>query len=367
MIPIFDPWISADDAEAVFDCVKSGWVSSVGPRIEEFERLIEASVEAPFAISMSNGTSALHAALMALDLPSGSEVLVPAHSFIAPVNACLLAGLTPVLVDISEENLGIDLNLMEEKISKRTRAVIIVHQFGCGVDMQGVSRLAGEHDLKVIEDTAEAIGAIQRGRYLGTFGDIGTFSFFGNKVFTTGEGGACVTSDPLLAERLRLIRSHGMKPDGAYKHERLAHNFRLTNMQASLGCSQFARFDKILEKRSQILGCYKQFLSRDWHDGFRLLEGSRELGFVNWMITILLDPSIDRKKLMLGFRESGIETRILVPPIYHALHLKHLGGAAEFGVSEKISATGLHLPSGYSLADLDIKNITSTLIRLISE
>ncbi len=264
MIPVFAPWLSENVRRYVLDCVDSGWISSLGAvRGTLRARLRRASARPGHAVATSNGTTALHLCLATLGIGPADEVLVPDLTFVSTANVVRYTGATPVLVDSEPRTWGMDPVDARRKITPRTRAIIPVHLYGHPVDMDPLLALAAEHRLDIVEDAAEAHGARYKGRRVGALGRIGAFSFYGNKIITTGEGGMVVTNDPRLAERAAFLRDHAMDPRRRYYHPEIGFNYRMTNIQAAIGCAQLEQVDAILARRKVIADAYETGLAGD--------------------------------------------------------------------------------------------------------
>lgn len=260
--PISQPSITEVELKYVASAVKSGWISSIGEYIGEFERRFAEFCNCRHAIAVSNGTVAISLALRAMHIGRGDEVIVPDLSFIATANSVLESGAKPIFADIETDTLCLDPDDLIRRITPRTKAVIPVHLYGHPANMPRISEIGRQFGLKVIEDAAEAHGASIQGQRVGGFGDVATFSFYGNKIITTGEGGMVTTNDEELAERCRLLRDHAMSTQKRYWHTEPGFNFRLTNMQAAVGCGQLERSAELLSKRSQILNWYFNYLGK---------------------------------------------------------------------------------------------------------
>ena len=250
-IPLAFPDLGGNEIEYISDAVHSSWVSSTGPYITSFENNFSSYCDVNFGISTSNGTTALHLSLISLGIGPGDEVIVPDLTFAATINAVLHAGATPVIVDVDPDTLLIDPEKIKAAISPNTRAVICVHLFGSPCDMNSICSLCKDGKIFLIEDCAQAHGATYNNKKVGSFGDIGCFSFFGNKIITTGEGGMCVTNSEELRDKMRILRDHGMDPDRRYIHNVVGYNYRMTNIQAALGVAQLENIDKSLIFRSK--------------------------------------------------------------------------------------------------------------------
>lgn len=250
-IPVANPSLDGNERAYVLDCLESGWISSQGGYLRKFEAALAEFLGVEHALAVSNGTVALHLALVTLGIGPGDEVIVPDLTFAASASAVIHAGATPVLVDVESTSWTLDLDKAASAIGPRTRAIMPVHLYGQPADMDGVKALADRHGLLVIEDAAEALGSTWKGRRVGTFGDASTFSFFANKIVTTGEGGMAVFADPAKAERARRLRDHGMNPEKRYWHDEIGFNYRMTNMQAAIGVAQMERIESFIKASSR--------------------------------------------------------------------------------------------------------------------
>jgi len=245
-IPLINPVFDGNELEYVTDCINSGWISSQGKYVVRFEEQFGHYVDNPNTLAVSNGTVALHLALVALGIGPGDEVLVPNLTFAASVNAVLYVGATPVLVDVDPLTMAIDVNLASSAITDRTKAIMPVHLYGHPAELAEVMALAEKHKLYVVEDCAEALGSRYLGKHVGNFGDVATFSFFGNKTITTGEGGMLVFRNSKIRDRAKILRDHGMSPERRYWHDEVGYNYRLTNLQAAVGVAQMERVERFV-------------------------------------------------------------------------------------------------------------------------
>jgi len=248
-IPIAQPSLNGNELKYVTDALLSTWISSTGKYIDQFENDFSKYIDMRYGVSTSNGTTALHLALMALDIGEGDEVIIPDLTFAATINAVLHANATPVVVDVSEESWCIDPIEIQKAITPKTKAIIPVHLYGQPCEMDAIMSIAKKYNLKVVEDCAEAHGATYRDKKVGSFGDISCFSFFANKIITTGEGGMCLTNSKEIDVKLRQLRDHGMSKEKKYWHDMVGYNYRMTNIQAAIGCAQLERIDEILSWR----------------------------------------------------------------------------------------------------------------------
>ena len=260
-IPVAEPEIGEKEKEYVRDCLDSTWISSLGKYISQFEGGFARFSGAKYGVAVCNGTVALHLALKALGIGPGDEVIVPDLTFVATPNAVAYTGAAPVLVDSDDKTWNIDPKKLEKKITRRTKAIIPVHLYGHPCDMDEVMGIANKHKLFVIEDAAEAHGAEYKGKKVGSFGNVACFSFYGNKIITTGEGGMCVTNDERLAERMAFLKDHAMDYSNKYYHPETGFNYRMTNVQAAIGLGQLERIDEIIRKKIANARLYNELLS----------------------------------------------------------------------------------------------------------
>ncbi len=353
--PVAEPDVGEKEWQYVSECILSGWISSTGSFVPRFEKAFADFCGVEHAISTSSGTTALHLALLACGIGPGDEVIVPTLSFIATANAVVYTGATPVFADSDPVTWNIDPAGIEPLVTRRTRAIIAVHLYGHPADMDALLDIASRHDLLVIEDAAEAHGALCRGRRVGSMGDLAIFSFFGNKIVTTGEGGMVVTDNARFAEQVRLLRDHGMDPDRRYWHTTLGFNYRLTNMQAAVGLAQMEKIDTILLRKRQNARAYAEVLREV--PGIRLPPEEEWAENVYWLYSILVDEQVfgmSRDMLMERLREQGIETR----PFFHPIHRQPVYGLpGRLEVAEHLAAHGLSLPSSSRLSTGEINDI----------
>jgi perosamine synthetase len=358
MIPVFAPWLSENVRRYVLDCVDTGWISSLGEYVGRFERDFATFCEARHAVATSNGTTALHLCLATLGIGPGDEVLVPDLTFVSTANVVRFTGATPVLVDSDPQTWGMDPAHARRKLTARTRAVIPVHLYGHPVDMDPLLAMAAEHRLEVVEDAAEAHGARYKGRRVGALGRIGAFSFYGNKIITTGEGGAIVTNDPALAQRAAFLRDHAMDPRRRYYHPEIGFNYRMTNIQAAIGCAQLEQADAILARRKTIAAAYRTGLAGI--PGLTPPPAEPWAETVYWMYSVLIEPAFgaSRADVIAGLRARGVDSRPFFVPL-HELPMYRLD--APFPVSTSLGAQGINLPSGTGLPLEDIATVCDAL------
>lgn len=364
MIPIFEPHFIGNEKEYLNDCIDTNWISSQGSYISKFEKAIADYHGVKFAVATSNCTTALHLSLKSIGVGPKDEVICPDLSFISPANMIALSGANLILVDVNYETLTIDVDLIKEKITKHTKAIIVVHQFGHAAHMDELISIANKYNLKIIEDNAESIGAKYKGKLLGTFGDISTYSFFGNKIITTGEGGAILTNDKEIAIKCRELRDHGMSHKKKYYHIDIGYNYRMTNMQAAIGLAQMENLDKILNLRKIQMDYYYEKLINV--DGIQLRKFADWCDPVHWMMTITLDNKYNRQEFLDNMRKNNIDCRQMINPIHRALHFKKKFSDSDFPNSIKLSKQSVHLPSGLALTKKDINKISSITKSLLN-
>jgi len=348
-IPVAEPYIGDEELKNVIEAVKSGWISSKGKFIEEFEREFAKYCGVKYSVATANGTVALHLALKALGIGKGDEVIVPTLTFVATANAVTYCGAKPVFVDSHPKYWCINPEKIEEKITPRTKAIIPVHLYGHPCDMDRIMEIARNYNLYVIEDAAEAHGAEYKGRKVGSFGDISCFSFYGNKIITTGEGGMCLTNNDELAERMRNLRDHAMSKNRRYWHETIGFNYRMTNLQAAIGVAQLKKLDEFIEKKRQIAKWYAEELKELEEKELVKLHPEMEWAkCVYWMYSILIKDKakISRNEAMKRLEKIGIETR----PFFVPMHLLPMYNSGErLPIAEDLAKKGINLPSSVAL------------------
>jgi perosamine synthetase len=357
MIPVYRPWITDKERRYVEEAVASTWISSKGAFIDRFERDFAAYVGARHGITAANGTVALHLAFVALGIGPGDEVIVPTLTYVASVNAIAYTGATPVFVDSDAEHWGLDPNAVERAVTPRTKAIEVVHLYGYPADMDPLIEIADRHGLALVEDAAEAHGAEYKGRRVGSIGTIAAFSFFGNKIVTTGEGGMVLTDNPALAERARHLRGQGVSPTRTYWHDVIGFNYRLTNVAAAIGCAQLERIDETLAAKARLARLYRHHLAGV--DGVALQDDAPWAKPVYWMNCILVDASV-RDQLREFLAREGVETR---PFFYPAHTLPMYERDERFPVAERLAASGINLPSHPTLTEDEVARICSLIRR----
>jgi perosamine synthetase len=352
MIPVNEPVVGEAEKKLLCECIDSGWISSEGPFVKEFEQKMAAKVGRKFGVAVCNGSAALDAAVAALELDPGDEVILPALTILSCAAAVVRAGATPVLVDCDRHTWNMDVNQIETKITGRTKAIMAVHIYGLPVDMDPVIKLAEQHGLKIIEDAAEAIGQEYRGRPCGSFGELSTLSFYSNKHVTTGEGGMVLTDDSALADRCRSLRNLCFQPQKRFVHEELGWNFRMSNLQAAVGIAQLARLDESVRKKREMGRRYSRNLKN-----INLIQLPLEKKVyaenIYWVFGMVLEDEVpfEAGEAMLKLKEKGIGTRPFFWPMHRqpVFHKKGLFLGETYPVAERLAGRGFYLPSGLAL------------------
>lgn len=347
--PVAIPNLNGNEFKYLIDAFMSTWISSSGEYIGRFENKFSKYSDCKYGVAVSNGTVALHLALIALGIGDGDEVIVPDLTFAATINTVLHANATPVIVDVEEDSWCIDPKQIEKAITSKTKAIIPVHLYGQACDMGAIMKIAKKYGLYVIEDCAEAHGAMFNGQKVGSFGDIGCFSFYGNKVITTGEGGMCVTNIPELCEKMKILRDHGMSKTKRYWHDFVGYNYRMTNLQAAIGLAQLERIDEIHKNRKQYEQNYKDVLDENI---FTFQNDMLNRTRVTWLVSVLLDERIDRTTYMQKLKDKGIDARPFFYPLSDMEIYKEYC-KNETCITHKLSRRGLNLPTYESLKSID--------------
>lgn len=361
-IPVNTPLLDGNERKYLLECLDSGWISSEGPFVASFEEKFAAKMGRRFGVAVANGSVALDAAIVALGLQPGDEVLMPAFTIISCAAAVVRTGAVPVLIDADPQTWNMDVSQLARRITSRTKAIMVVHIYGLPTPMAPVLALAREHGLKVIEDAAEAHGLSCDGRPCGSFGDLSTFSFYPNKHITTGEGGMIVTDDPALAERCRSLRNLCFQPQRRFVHEELGWNFRMTNLQAALGLAQLESLDRHLVKKREIGRRYQELLAG--LPGVQLpLPRTACAENLYWVFGLVLERShpLDATAAMQRLAERKVGTRPFFWPMHEQPVLLRMGlfAGESYPVAENIARRGFYLPSGLGLSDEDIREVAA--------
>ncbi len=359
-IPVSEPALSGNEKQYVLDCLESNWISSNGKYIGAFEKGFADFCGVRHALSCANGTVALHLALLGLGIKPGDEVIVPTLTYVATANAVVYCGAKPVFVDSDPLTWNMAPAEVERAITPQTRAIIIVHIYGCPAEMDALLGIARRHGLYVIEDAAEAHGAEYDQKRVGSFGDVSTFSFYGNKIITTGEGGMVTTNDSTLAARMLQIKGQGMDPQRRYWFPIIGYNYRMTNIEAAIGLAQLEKIDWHIQRRIEIARRYQANLAGEKVSFQPEPAKGRN---VYWMTSLVLDEGIgiSRDELREKLAASGIETRPFFYPL-HTLPMYAVDSTGKsFPVASRLSAQGINLPSYSSLEDSDIDFVCTAI------
>jgi perosamine synthetase len=357
-IPIAEPFITGKELEYVTDCLRSGWISSIGAYILRFEREFALYCGCRYGIATSNGTAALHLALAVLGIGPGDEVIVPTLTFVATANCVVYTGAKPVFVDSEPKTWNIAPGSVAAKITSRTKAIIPVHLYGHPVDMDPILELARKHGLYVIEDAAEAHGAEYKGKKVGSLGNMGCFSFYGNKIITTGEGGMLVTDDEEFAERARMLRDHCMSKEKRYWHPAIGYNYRMTNLQGAIGVAQMEHIEEFIAIKRRNAQLYNTLLANV--HGITLPPEQLWAKNVYWMYSILIedDFGLARDEVALRLKDKGIDTR----PFFSPLHtMPPYACSEQYPVAEELSREGINLPSATTLKREQIERVCAAI------
>lgn len=362
-ISIANPVFNGNEKKYLNECIDTGWVSANGRFIKDFEEKFAEFCGSKYAISCSNGTVSLHLILLGMGIGPGDEVIMPTLTYIATANAVRYCGATPVFADSDESTFNIDPSKIEEKITKNTKAIMPVHLYGLSADMDAIMKLADKYHIDVIEDAAEAHGAEVNGRKVGSIGRAASFSFFGNKIITCGEGGMVTTSDEALYNRMKLLKGQAVSPDKRYWHVDVGYNYRMTNMQAAIGLGQLENISWHMEQRKRIADLYRKYLSDA--SEYALLQAEPEhYKHVYWMSNVILQDKVEknRDEVMKEMEACNIEMR----PVFYPMHIMppYLDKNASFPVAEKLASRGISLPSHALLTEEDVKYICDCLKKI---
>ena len=372
MIPVCKPWLPGNEKKYVLNALETNWISSAGEYINKFEEEFSKYCETKYGIGCSSGFGALHLACSALGLKKGDEVIVPTFTMVACTNAIILTGAKPVLVDSDKETYCIDVNKIEEKITDKTKAIMPVHIYGHPCDMDKIMEIAKRHNLYVIEDCAEAHGAEYKGKRVGGIGNVGCFSFYANKILTTGEGGMCVTNNPELAKKMKRLRNYAFDIP-RFIHNEIGFNYRLTNIQAAIGVAQVENVDKLVEARKNVGKTYNKHLNEV--KGLILPIEKDYAKNVYWMYGVVLSEEVKmtKERVMEKLKEKGIDTRsFFIPmhkqPAYSKKTVENVPDCeGEFPVADLIGKRGFYLPSSSNLTEMEIEEICIKLKEILKQ
>ena len=356
MIPVAEPLIGEKELKYITEAIKSGWISS-GKYISMFEEKFSKFCGVKYGISCNSGTSALHLALVALGIREGDEVIIPTFTYISTANVVKYVNATPIFVDSSRETWNIDPKKIEEKITEKTKAIIPVHLYGLPCEMEKIMEIAKKYNLYIIEDAAEAHGAEYKGKKVGSFGDIGCFSFFGNKIITTGEGGMCVTNNLELKEKLESLRNQGMSKERRYWHPIVGFNYRMSNIHAAIGLAQLEGINDSINLKIRNAELYSERLK----DIVELPPNIKDTKNIYWMFCILSDK---KDEIIKALKEKEIETRPLFSPI-HKMPPYYIG--EKYPIAKELNKKGINLPSSIKLKEEEIKRICEIIKAVVKK
>ncbi len=364
-IPLYQPNLSGDEKKNVLKCLSKNWISSKGEFVKKFENSFKKKFNYKFATVTTNGTTALHLALMALDIKKGDEVIVPNLTYVAPVNAINYVGAKPILIDVNNENWLMEIDKIKKKINKKTKAILLVHLYGACYDLDQMNDLKKKYKIKIIEDCAEAIGTKYRKRFVGSIGDISTFSFYGNKTITTGEGGMLVTKIKYFYDKIVKLKSQGLdiyKKENFYNHEIVGYNYRMTNICAAIGYTQLKKINSFILKKKKIDFLYKKFLQSN-EINFQKIDKFCNSSY--WLITILFKNSNIKKKVVKYLKKNNIETRPIFKPMNQLNMYK--SSNKHFKNSINLYSRGISLPSYPNLRLKEIKHISNSINKIVKQ
>ena len=370
-IPVNEPLLDGNEKKYLNECIDTGWISSEGPFVKQFEEQFAQRTERKHAIAVTNGTAAIDVAVTALGIGKGDEVIMPTFTIISCINQIVRSGATPVLVDSDPVTWNMDVSQIEGKITTRTKAILIVHIYGLPVDINPVIRIAEKYNLKIIEDAAQMHGQTYYGKPCGSFGDISTFSFYPNKHVTTGEGGMIVTDNDRTADTCRGLRNLCFQQKRRFVHERLGWNLRMTNIQAAIGLAQLERLDEFVAKKRAMGSRYTELLSNI--DGLQLPWS--ETGYaknIYWVFGIVIDKKlqINAEDIAHQLSTKGVGTRPFFWPMHEQPVLKKHGlfdNREKFPVAEWLARKGFYIPSGLTLTNQMVDHVAKTLRSVIKE
>lgn len=368
-VPVNEPLLDGNELKYVQECIETGWISSEGPFVRRFEKEFAMRVGRKHGIAVCNGSVALDAAVAALDIGTGDEVILPTFTIISCVSAIVRAGATFVVLDCDPYTWNMDVLQIENKITPKTKAIMVVHIYGLPVDMDPVISLAEKYGLKIIEDAAEAHGLTYKGRTCGSFGDISMFSFYPNKLITTGEGGMIVTDDDHLADRCRSLRNLCFQPKRRFVHEELGWNFRMSNVQAALGVAQLERLDEFVARKRYMGKRYTELLSDI--PGIQLpLSRTDYAENIYWVYGIVLKHYVpfDAEEAMRRLAKRNIGSRPFFWPMHEQPVFKKMGlfKGESCPVAERLARQGFYIPSGLALTDEQMDKVAEAMQEVMS-
>lgn len=359
-IPVCEPKLDGNELKYVTKCFETSWISSAGENIQKFEQEFAQACGAKYGVSCTSGTAALHLALATLGVGRGDEVIIPTFTMIATANAVTYTGAKPVLVDSEPNTWNINVKKIEEKITHRTKVIMPVHTYGHPADMDKILDIAKKYNLYVVEDAAEAHGSEYQGRKIGSIGDIACFSFYANKIITTGEGGMLTTDNEEMAKIARGLRGHAFSEERHFWHNYIGFNYRMTNLQAAIGLAQMEKFDENVRRRIQNAKLYNSMLKNI--KGITLPPQTKGVKNVYWMYSILVNDEFDitRDELRKKLAKRGIETRTFFIPIHlQPIYFRRYN--ERFPVAEELCGRGMYLPSASTLTKEEIEYVVESI------
>ncbi|MGN4126596.1 DegT/DnrJ/EryC1/StrS family aminotransferase [Lysinibacillus sphaericus] len=369
-VPVNEPLLIGNEKKYLMECIDTGWISSEGPFVQRFEEMMADTVDRKYGVAVANGTAALEIAIQALDIGVGDEVIIPTFTIISCASAVIKAGAIPIFVDCDLDTWNMSVSKIEEKISKKTKAIMVVHIYGLPTDMNPVLALAEKYKLKIIEDAAEMHGQTYDGKPCGSFGDISIFSFYPNKHITTGEGGMILTDDKQLDEKCRSLRNLCFNSNRRFIHEELGFNYRMTNMQAALGVAQLEQLDSFVDKKRAMGKLYTELLSDVPGLQLPAIETAHAQN-IYWVFGIVLEDSVSfgAEVVMSKLAQRNIGTRPFFWPMHEQPILKKMGiiQNGQYPVAENIARRGFYIPSGLALSKNQIERVAKELIEVIKE
>lgn len=368
-IPVNEPLLNGNEKKYLCECIDTGWISSEGPFVKEFEQKMSATVDRKYGIAVSNGTAALEVAAQALGIGQGDEVIMPTFTIISCAMAITKLGAVPVFVDSDLHTWNMNVDGIETKITNKTKAILVAHMYGLPVEMDQIIEIAQKHNLRIIEDAAEMHGQTYKGQPCGSFGDISTFSFYPNKHITTGEGGMIVTDDEVLAERCRMLRNLCFRKDIRYVHDEISDNYRFTNLQAAVGLAQLERLDEFVERKREMGRYYTEKLQNV--PGIQLPIARTEYADnIYWVYGILLkeDIAVDNRQMQKLLVEEGIGTRTFFwcmheQPVYQK---QGMYAGEKYPNAEYLARKGFYIPSGLALTKEQMQQVVQGLKRVMN-
>lgn len=368
-IPVNTPLLDGNEKKYLNECIDTGWISSEGPFVKKLEDEFATKMGREYGVAVCNGTVALELALKAIGIGPDDEIIMPTFTIISCALAAIRLGAIPVLVDSDPINWNMDIAQIEAKITQRTKAIMVVHTYGLPVDMNPIIALAQKYDLKIIEDAAEMHGQTYYGKPCGSFGEISTFSFYPNKLVTTGEGGMVVTDDPAIRDKCQLLRNLAFEPKQRYLHEELGWNFRMSNLQAAVGVAQLERMGEFIERKRLMGKTYDELLG-DLQELQRPLAKTAFAQNIYWVYGIVLDENVmTGKELMQQLHQEGIGTRAFFYPMHQQPVLLRMGlfKNEQYPVAERLARQGIYIPSGLALTQEQMKTVSDKLKKIFTK